>query len=171
MTERPKMDFGEAERAAIAADDILPPDPNPPGPGQKGAKPAKGVLVATNGDTRLMTPGRQAFLEGRNPRAIRRRIMARIRGLSDGAAETLEKLMNDPRDTRVQLQATLAVMSYTAGKPGENVSEGEGIDASAQLDMATAMQHLSIEECDRLNDALKVVAEMQALAMERMSRA
>ncbi len=162
MADEPKKNRGEAAREVIGAVEILPPDPKPPGADIHEPKRAKGVLTAFDGKL-TQTPGVRAFLEGRNPRAIRRRILAKIRDMSDDAAETLEKLIMDGRDTRVQLQAVSIALAYTAGKPGEGAADPGATESGGTIDIML----LSDAEQDELNAALNVIARLRGVAAAR----
>jgi hypothetical protein len=72
-------------------------------------------------------------------------------------------------DQRVQAVMINAIMDRVVGKAGELPNPESDPTGMSGLDMTKVMQHLSLEECDRLNDALRIVHDMKALAAERMA--
>jgi hypothetical protein len=116
-----------------------------------------------------VTPKRTDWENQTSPRLIRRKVLHALRSQAEDAVTTVGTLLKDNRDPRVQLQAATLVITCTTGKPGENVTENDGSNLGGGIDMAAAMKHLSIEECDRLNDALNVIAEMKSIIATRMA--
>ncbi len=169
MADEPKKSRGEAAREVIAGAELLPPDPVP----ADRTWPGK-MLPKAAWDKRPPSEGRALHEAGVSPKQLRRRCLAM---LHQELPEIVEKavilakggLNPGEVDQRVQAVMINAIMDRVVGKAGELPNPESDPTGMSGLDMTKVMQHLSLEECDRLNDALRIVHDMKALAAERMA--